>query len=334
MVCLSGSGFRGALFAAGSLLRLADAGLLRPGLRVQAVSGGALVAACLAAAWTRVQAEGAGSAAIRREVIGPLRRLAARTLDGRSVVGGLLFPRSGAEWLSHHLDRELCHGLLFADLPPDMDLAIGATSLGDGARVVFANVDRPRPDARIVRSPQFRLSEAVSASIALPPGIGAVAARDAQGREGLLVDGALADPLALADAGEAALVCDGGGHGTSPASEARLDQAGRVNELLLEALREPAARTFRRDLSEGRTGGAYWSLRSGTGDYPVDTGLVCPPARAAALAALPGRYAAVPPEDQERLVNWGYAVCDLALRSGPCPALPMPAAFPFHDCGL
>ena len=334
MICLSGSGFRGALFATGSLLRLAEAGLLRPGLRVQAVSGGALVAGCLAAAWPRVQAEGGGSAAIRREVLGPLRRLAARTLDGRSVVGGLLFPRSGAEWLSHHLDRELCHGLMLGDLSPDMDLAIGATSLSDGGRVVFANVDRSRSAPQVVRSPQFRLSEAVSASMALPPGIGAVPARDTHGREGLLVDGSLADPLALADAGDRALVCDGGGQGMSQPAAARLDQAGRVSELLLDALREPACRAFCRDLAQGQASGAYWSLRSGTGDYPADTGLVCPPARAAALAALPGRFAAVPSEDQERLVNWGYAVCDLALRSGPYPALPMPAAFPFHDCGL
>jgi len=334
VICLSGGGFRGALFAAGSLLRLAEAGIVRPGLRVQAVSGGALVAASLASAWVRIQAEGGSAAAIRREVVGPLRRLASRTLDGRSVVGGLLFPRSGGEWLSHHLDREICHGLLLGDLPADIDLTVGATALSDGGRVAFANLERPRAASWVVRSAQFRLSDAVCASIALPPAVGAVPVRDAQGEERLLVDGSLSDPLALADADGAVLTCDGAGAGYVPSMEARAEQAGRITELLLDSLRAPVARGFARELAEGRAHGAYWGLRSRTGDYPADTGLVCPPARAAALAAVPGRYAAVSPEDQERLINWGYAICDLALRSGPVPGLPMPAAFPFHDCGL
>jgi hypothetical protein len=34
------------------------------------------------------------------------------------VVGGLLFPRSLAEWISHNFDRDLYHGVQFGDLPP------------------------------------------------------------------------------------------------------------------------------------------------------------------------------------------------------------------------
>lgn len=334
VLCLSGSGFRAALFAAGSLLRLAEAGALAPGLRVQAVSGGALAAACLAAAWSRLQAEGGHAAAIRREVLGPLQRLCSRTLDGRSVVGGLLFPRSGAEWLSHHLDREICHGLLFGDLPPDLDLTIGASALSDGGRVAIGNIERARTASVTLVAPALRLSDAVCASIALPPATAAVALARGGGESVSLVDGALADPLARADAGNWLLVCDGAGSTAAPATDLRAEQAARVTDLLLDALREPAARGLREQLVAGDARGACWGLRSSTADYAADTGLVCPPARAAAIAALPGRYAALAAEDQERLVNWGYAICDLALRSGPYPALPMPAAFPFHDGGL
>ena len=32
---------------------------------------------------------------------------------------------------------------------------------------------------------------------------------------------------------------------------------------------------------------------------------------------------------QERLINWGYAVCDVALRKWVDPDAPAPGAFPF-----
>ena len=33
--------------------------------------------------------------------------------------------------------------------------------------------------------------------------------------------------------------------------------------------------------------------------------------------------------DQERLINWGYAVCDAAVRKYVDPSQPAPAAFPY-----
>ena len=334
VLCLSGTGYRAALFAAGSLLRLAETGFLQPGLRLQAVSGGAIAAACLASGWARIQADGGSAAAVRREVLGPLRRLAARTLDGRSVVGGLLFPRSGSEWLAHTLDREICHGLQLGDLASDLDLTLGATALDDGSRVAFGSGARPRAARHAIVGGRVRLSEALCASMAWPPAVSALPLHGAQGEPLSLVDGSVADPLALAEAGESALVCDGAGVAAPVEGAGRGDQAGRMSELLLEAARAPAARAFCADLAHGRVAGAYWGLQSRTADYAADTGLVCPPGRALGLSLLPGRFAAVGAEDQERLVNWGYAICDLALRSGPAPALPMPAAFPFRDGGL
>ena len=57
--------------------------------------------------------------------------------------------------------------------------------------------------------------------------------------------------------------------------------------------------------------GAYWGIRTDIGDYGR------PPARCparttsdAALATHPTRLAAMPTTLQERLINWGYAVCD------------------------
>jgi len=50
-------------------------------------------------------------------------------------------------------------------------------------------------------------------------------------------------------------------------------------------------------------------------DYPAPGALPCPASQAAALSAYPTRLADVPDLAQERLINWGYAICDAAMRA-------------------
>jgi NTE family protein len=37
---------------------------------------------------------------------------------------------------------------------------------------------------------------------------------------------------------------------------------------------------------------------------------------------------------QERLINWGYAVCDAAMRKHADRKLPAPAGFPYSGAGV
>jgi NTE family protein len=41
------------------------------------------------------------------------------------------------------------------------------------------------------------------------------------------------------------------------------------------------------------------------------------------------RLADMPDETQERLINWGYAMCDIALRRWVDPNLPAATKFPY-----
>jgi len=340
-LCLSGGGYRAVLFNGGAVLRLAEAGLLGRATRVCGVSGGAIVAALVSVHWPRLSADGFSPAAVRREILGPLRALTSRTLNGRSVVGGLLFPRSLAEWISHNFDRDLYHGVQFGDLPPLPKLSIGACQLNSGSRIVFSNEVRSRPDAISIGDPSYPVTDAVCASIAMPPDFPALrvsgSAVDGDSRAMQLADGMLWDPLALADAHDCGTlwVSDGGGALVDePSIEGKVEQAARAIELLQHALRSGPKDALLSAFEGGRHAGAYWSLRATTADYPADTCLVCPPARAAELAALPARFAAMSDDLQERLVNWGYAICDIALRSWFDRALPHPAEFPYRDRGL
>jgi NTE family protein len=37
---------------------------------------------------------------------------------------------------------------------------------------------------------------------------------------------------------------------------------------------------------------------------------------------------------QERIINWGYAVCDAAIRTHVDPTAPLPAGFPYAAVGV
>jgi NTE family protein len=340
-LCLSGGGYRSVLFNAGSVLRMAEVGLLASTTRVCGVSGGAIVAALVAVQWSRLANDGFSAAAVRREVVDPLRALTGRTLDGRSVVGGLLFPRSLTEWISHNFDRELYHGVQFGDLGSAPGLSIGASQINAGMRVVFSNAARSRAGAIAIVDPSYPVADAVCASIAMPPAFPAlrVSENDATGGAAAmqLADGSLCDPLGVADAQDCRTlwVSDGAGALVSEASvDGKAEQAARANEIVLDALRKTPKHALLAGFQSGRYSGAYWSVRASTSDYPADTTLVCPPARAAELARLPTRFAAMDADTQERLINWGYAIADIALRSWFNDRLALPAEFPYRDRGL
>jgi NTE family protein len=61
----------------------------------------------------------------------------------------------------------------------------------------------------------------------------------------------------------------------------------------------------------------------------LPSALTAPHERTVELAAIPTRLKRLSPEQQERLINWGYAICDTAIRRHfPQPVMPAPA-FPY-----
>jgi NTE family protein len=78
--------------------------------------------------------------------------------------------------------------------------------------------------------------------------------------------------------------------------------------------------------------GAYWSIRTNIADYKLDSAFnaECPHARTLELAEIPTRLAKLSDELQERLTNWGYGVCDAAVRKHWLPSEPFPGPnFPY-----
>jgi NTE family protein len=75
--------------------------------------------------------------------------------------------------------------------------------------------------------------------------------------------------------------------------------------------------------------GCYWGVGSDVSHYPNPTPLPCEFAKTSKLACVPTDLAKKSDALQEQLINWGYAICDTALRSWVDPNTPVPGGFPY-----
>jgi NTE family protein len=75
--------------------------------------------------------------------------------------------------------------------------------------------------------------------------------------------------------------------------------------------------------------GAYWGIRSDIANFKLTDSLAAPHDRTLALAATPTRLKRLGNDHQERLINWGYAVCDAAVRKHYLPATASKPSFPY-----
>jgi hypothetical protein len=66
--------------------------------------------------------------------------------------------------------------------------------------------------------------------------------------------------------------------------------------------------------ASGQKQGAYWSVRSHIESYQLPDPLPVSASRAEELSHVPTRCAGLEPVKQEQLINWGYAICDAAMR--------------------
>jgi NTE family protein len=80
--------------------------------------------------------------------------------------------------------------------------------------------------------------------------------------------------------------------------------------------------------------GTYWGIRTNISDYGLADSLACTAEQTAVLAATPTRLARLDHVLQERLINWGYGVCDAAMRRHVDPSLAGPASLPYPDAGF
>lgn len=86
-------------------------------------------------------------------------------------------------------------------------------------------------------------------------------------------------------------------------------------------------------LKRGDRDGAYIGIRSDVADYGLDA-LAAPHEQTLRLARIATRLDALDERVQERLINWGYAICDAGLRLHVDTGIAPPEGFPYPAAGI
>lgn len=355
-LCLSGGGYRAMLFHVGTLWRLYEAGLLKDIKRISSVSGGSITAGVLALKWAKL---GFDPSRLQQdfvpEFVAPVRALASTTIDALSIVAGIVMPGRISDRVREAYEKHLFGSATLQDLPDTPRFVINATNVQSGALWRF---EKPyMRDYRVgeVKRPTVALAQAVAASSAFPPvlspvemaldpasftpGSGQDLQREPFTRTVFLSDGGVYDNMGLETAWkryDTVLVSDAGGH-MQPEGEPHGDWARhsfRILDLIDNQVRALRKRQVIEAFKAGTKKGAYWGIRTDIADYGLGAdALPCPHDRTMALASTATRLKAMDPLLQDRLVNWGYAVCDAALRRHVVPGLAT-GRFPYEAAAV
>ena len=349
-LCLSGGGYRAMLFHLGALWRLNEAGVLRQVQRVSSVSGGSITAATLGLRWDDLTWEDGRATNLEALVVDPVRRLAGETIDVSSVLEGLAPFTSVGRRVAHAYREHVFGDATLQSLPAEPRFVICATNLESGVLFRFSRPYLGDHRVGLVRDPEVGLGDAVASSSAFPPVLSpfeidlsgaaweTVAGNTLTDRRWRgkikLSDGGVYDNLGLETVWKrcrTVLISDGGGQTADdddpPANWPQ--QTLRVLKVIDNQVRALRKRQAVGSYRLGLRLGTYWGIRSEAADYGLADPLAFDPALARELAATPTRLAKLDAARQEQLIDWGYAICDTALRRWYDPSLPRPVRLPY-----
>jgi NTE family protein len=369
-LCLSGGGYRAMLFHLGAVWRLSELGLLSKLKRVSSVSGGSITAGVLGRQWKSLQFDAEGRASrgqFESLIVGSIRALASASIDVWSVAKGALPGQTVNGALAGYYRDYLFGNSTLQDLPEEPRFVINATNVQSGVLWRFSKPFMADWRVGLVKNPTVSLAVAVAASSAFPPilsparlkldqtmfepGSGHDLQRLPFTTQVYLTDGGVYDNLGLETAWkkyQTVLVSDGGAAlapEPTPSWNWLLhtyrvlniinNQIGSLRKReLIRPYELPPETSIHRD-------GTYWGIGSEIDSYPVPNAgsyvfnaQTCSPARTHELAATRTRLEALEASLQERLINWGYAICDVAMRVHLDPALPSATGFPYPTTGV
>ena len=336
------------LYHVGALRRLNEFGLLSTVDRFSSVSGGSITAAVLARDWEILSFDQGGVAQGFESVERTLFDLAGKTIDWQSGVVGAFPGTTGARQLARRYRRLLFGSATLQDLPSEPPrFVFNTTNMATGNLFRWSKSYAAEYSVGRIAQPQLGLAEVVAASSAFPPFLsplriarpGTVLSHST----GLavsnppsrfwLTDGGVYDNLGVqtAQSFHTVLASDGG----APLSYANRvghnwgSQTLRTVGLVYAQVSRLRRHQFVDELVRGERLGALWTIATKITDYTAPGILQCPFSATRLLADLPTRLTKIPAETRKKLINWGYASADAAIRSYVEPSLPSPAGMPY-----
>ena len=350
---LSGGGFRATLFHIGSCWRLVELGVLTKVGRISSVSGGSIFAGVLAANWKTLAADPGKYPDL---IVQPLRQFCRRSIDTPAIGEGILVPWKSAGDLLEADYRTLFDTSL--DKLPDSPVFIfNSTNLQTGRDFRFSKPYMGDYRIGLIKDPTLPLAKVVAASSAFPPFLSPIVidnpgkfipveGADLNGRPEFtehlyLSDGGVYDNLGLEtiwNRCETVLASDAGApFGLGDVVETDwVRQTLRALDVATDQSRGLRKRALVADYRSKARKGCYWGIDTKIAAYELADSLRCDDKIVEPLAGLRTRLNPFSDTEQESLINWGYAVCDAAVRKyageivsaearpkWPCPAHPL-----------
>jgi|RhiMethySRZTD1v2_1073278.scaffolds.fasta_scaffold100508_2 NTE family protein len=358
-LCLSGGGYRAMMFHLGVVWRLYEAGVLKRLDRISSVSGGSITSGTLGLKWRELSFDPAKlKDDFIPKVVTPLRELAGETLDAEAVLLGLILPGRISDRVIGAYKEHLFGDKTLQDLPDQPRFIFNATNIQSGVLWRFSKPYMRDYLVGEVKHPTIPLARAIAASSAFPPVLSPVEMRlDPNSftpnsgtlqrkpftSKVMLGDGGIYDNLGLETVWkryQTVLVSDAGTK-LEVEEEPKTDWAQhsyRVLSLIDSQVRALRKRqvigSFRANPADtNHRKGAYWGVRADIANYQLPDALPCPLARTRELAETPTRLKRLDDGLQERLINWGYAISDAALRKHVDPTIAK-GAFPYPAVGV
>jgi len=361
-LALSGGGYRAMLYNLGSLWRLNELGWLRKMDMITSVSGGSILNGVLGTQWKRLawRQQGDGWVADNfPDVVGkPVQDMAGTPIDVAANIEGILSIFSTiSDKVTASYDKHLFHGAKMQGAIPEFEkgktprFLFYATSLQTGASV---RIERKRlADYNVgeIPNPDLPVARVVAASSAFPPILSPVELKINPGswkpfdkggplfdrpefkEKLLLTDGGVYDNMGLEaiwDRCETVLVSDAGApldmNPQPPTDWTR--QAVRVLDIVTEQTRALRKRRLIADFKQSVRKGTYWGITTKIGDYGLQDAFARDTDTTASLSQIRTRLDEFSAEEQGRLINWGYALADAAMRKHVVFGGSRPVAWP------
>ena len=108
-------------------------------------------------------------------------------------------------------------------------------------------------------------------------------------------------------------------------------QSQRVSDIMSNQVYDLRLRVLMSAIQTKERIGAYWDIGSNILNYQVPNPLPAPYETTKQLAIIPTRLEAMDSPTQERLINWGYAISDAAIRKYIDPQIPPPSHYPYSQ---
>ena len=334
-LALSGGGFRATLFHLGSIWRLIEFGILPRVARISSVSGGSIFSGVLASKWAALSQDWT-IANYQQLVVTPLQRFCRLSIDTIAIGEGLLAPWKTAGDAIEEKYREYLFDGRLDQLSESPRFIFNATNLRTGRSFQFSKPYMGDYLIGLVRNPGLLVAKAVAASSAFPPFLspvvldhpgpfeaveGATLNGDTEQTERIyLSDGGVYDNLGLETVWnrcQTVLVSDAGApfdFGTKLESE-WVKQSIRALDIATDQARGLRKRALIDDFTRGVRSGTYWGIDTKIAKYRTDDMLPCSDKIVGPLAKLRTRLNPFSDVEQEQLINWGYALCDAAVRT-------------------